>query len=416
MLKNGLRIIVVPMKDSLTATVLVLVEAGSHYEKKEENGISHFLEHMCFKGTTKRPSPLAVSQELDALGAQSNAFTGYECTGYYAKARAKHFGRILDIIADIYLHPTVPGDELQKEKGVIVEEINMYKDLPMREIYRLLDKTLYGDQPAGRSVLGTKKIIRAMKRETFLDYRKAHYTPKATTVVVAGNVQPEEAFKKVEGYFGTLLKSHKPKKPRVRDTQRGLNIGVEHKKSDQAHFQLGFRSVPAGHKDIYAIEVLRSVLGMGMSSRLFKKLRDEMGVCYYVRAESDYHSGHGTFSVASGVDNSRIGKVLDAISLELKVLKKTLVPATELEKAKECLLGPLITGLESSDEITQYFGFQEILHQKLMAPREYVEKIKKVTAAQVQKAAQKLFRDNNANFAIIGPFNNSAPFKKHIRL
>ncbi|MDE2071419.1 MAG: insulinase family protein, partial [Patescibacteria group bacterium] len=162
------------MKDNPTATVLVLVEAGSHYEKKTENGVSHFLEHMCFKGTTNRPSPSAIAHELDALGAQSNAFTGYEYTGYYAKARVKYLPKILDVIADLYLNPTVPADELEKEKGVIIEEINMYKDLPMREVADLLDKTMYGDQPAGRSIAGTKSNIRGMKRDVFIKYRKAN--------------------------------------------------------------------------------------------------------------------------------------------------------------------------------------------------------------------------------------------------
>ena len=415
-LKNGLRVVAVPMKGNPTATVLVLVEAGSHYEDKKQNGISHFLEHMCFKGTSNRPSPTAIAHELDALGASSNAFTSYEFTGYYAKARAQNLGKIFDVVADLYLHPTVPAEELEKEKGVIIEEINMYEDLPMRSVGHVLDEVMYGNQPAGRKILGTKKTIRAMKRDTFLRYRTKHYVPKATTVVVAGNVNAQEVFKKVKKYFGALPRAPKVAKPPVKEAQRGVQVGIKHKESSQCHFQLGFRGVPAGHKDEHAIEVLRAVLGQGMSSRLFKKLREEMGVCYYIRATTEYNADHGKFVIASGVDNGRVGLVLNAIMEELTSIKKTLVPPMELAKAKESLLGNMIMDLESSDEVAEYFGSQEILHQPLRVPEEYIKKIRAVTGPQVRAAARKFLRSNTANLALVGPFKTPTRFKKLIRL
>lgn len=415
-LANGLRIIAVPMEGSPTVTVLVFVEAGSHYEEKRQNGISHFLEHMCFKGTAKRPSPMAISHELDGLGATSNAFTSYEYTGYYAKARSKNFPKLLDVIADMYLHPTVPREELEKEKGVIIEEINMYEDLPMRSVGHVLDSVMYGDQPAGRKILGTKETIRAMKRDTFIQYRTKHYVPESTVVIVAGDVEAGVVFRKVESYFSKLPKARKPKKPCVEDTQKSPRAGTQYKKSSQAHFQLGFRSVPISHKDVYAIEVLKTVLGQGMSSRLWKKLRGEMGVCYYVRAETENHSDHGKFIIASGVDVARIGLVLEVIAKELKEIKEGLVLAEEFTKAKEYLLGNLLMNLESSDEIAEYFGGQEILHRPLLTPQKYIEKIRKVTPAQVRAVAQKLFKNNKANLAVVGPFRNSSRFKKLIRL
>lgn len=415
-LKNGLRVVAVPMKGNPTATVLVLVEAGSHYENKENNGISHFLEHMCFKGTSNRPSPAAIAHELDGLGATSNAFTSYEYTGYYAKARSGNVEKIFDVIADLYLHPTVPADELEKEKGVIIEEINMYKDLPMREVGHLLDKVMYGEQAAGRKILGTKENIRAMQREEFLRYRTKHYVPEATTVVVAGGVDAAKALTMAKKYFGGLQRAKKPRKPAVRDTQGSAQAGTEHKKSSQCHFQLGFRSVPVGHKDEPAIEVLATVLGRGMSSRLFRKLREEMGVCYYVRAGVDHNSDHGKVIISSGVDNKRAELVLKTIMGELKAIKESRVPADELLKAKEFLMGNTLMDLESSDEAAEYFGLQEILRQKLQTPEEYLKKIKAVSAAQVQTAAKKLFTASRANLALIGPFKNPVPLKKLIRL
>lgn len=415
-LQNGLRVVVVPMKGSPTATVLVLVEAGSHYERKEQNGISHFLEHMCFKGTSNRPSPSAISHELDALGAESNAFTSYEYTGYWAKARGKHFDKLLDVIADLYLHPTLPKEEIEKEKGVIVEEINMYEDLPMRSVGDLLDRVMYGEQPAGRKIVGTKEIVRSIKRDDFVEYRTRHYVPESTAVIVAGDLKPREVFKKIEAYFEPLSRSKKPLKPKVKDGQRGANVGVEYKKSSQTHFQLGFRSVPVDSNHVYAIEVLKTILGQGMSSRLFRKLREEMGVCYYVRAQSENNLDHGKFVISSGVDIARAELVLSVIMGELKRLKKELVQKEELDKAKELMLGSMAMGLEASDELASYFGGQEIMRRKLMGAEEYAKKIRAVSSAQVRAMARMLFKNNKANLAVVGPFKNTARFKKLIRL
>src|ERR1035437_474694 len=203
-LHNGLRVITVPMKDNPTVTVLVLVEAGSKYETKKINGISHFLEHMCFKGTTKRPKAIDISKELDALGSQYNAFTAQEYTGYYAKSDAKHFRQIFDIVSDIYLNSTFPEAEMQKEKGVIIEEINMYEDMPQRHVQDLVMKLLYGDQPAGWNIAGEKKNILNMKRDTFVSYKSMHYLPEATVLVVAGKVTEKDVLKEVEKVFGSI--------------------------------------------------------------------------------------------------------------------------------------------------------------------------------------------------------------------
>ena len=197
------------MKDNPTATVLVLVEAGSKYENKENNGISHFLEHMCFKGTAKRPKAIDISKELDALGSQYNAFTGQEYTGYYAKSDAKNLNKIFDVVSDIYLNSTFPEAEIEKEKGVIIEEINMYEDMPNRHVQDLMGELLYGDQPAGWNVAGTKENILKMKRSDFVDYKKAHYVPEATILVVSGKINERDVLKKANAVFGKIEKSKK---------------------------------------------------------------------------------------------------------------------------------------------------------------------------------------------------------------
>src|ERR1035437_9929142 len=203
-LHNGLRVITVPMKDNPTVTVLVLVEAGSKYEEKKVNGISHFLEHMCFKGTIKRPKAMDISKELDALGSQYNAFTAQEYTGYYAKSDSRHFKQIFDVVSDIYLNSTFPDTEMQKEKGVIIEEINMYEDMPQRHVQDLMMQLLYGDQPAGWNIAGEKKNILNMKRNDFVNYKKQHYLPEATVLIVAGAVTEKQVMREVKKIFSVV--------------------------------------------------------------------------------------------------------------------------------------------------------------------------------------------------------------------
>src|SRR3989338_2288405 len=289
-LPNGLRVITVPMKDNPTVTVLVLVEAGSKYEEKRINGVSHFLEHMCFKGTTKRPKAVDISKELDALGSQYNAFTAQEYTGYYAKSDARHFRQIFDIVSDIYLNSTFPDAEMQKEKGVIIEEINMYEDMPNRHVQDLIMKLLYGNQPAGWNIAGEKKNILKMKRDDFVNYKKAHYLPEATTIVISGKVNEKEAMKEVDKIFGKIPRGKKTQKLKVKEIQIKPQVLVNFKKTDQTHFVLGTRSLNLFDKKNAVLSVLAGVLGGGMSSRLFQKLREEMGVGYYVRAYNDSYT------------------------------------------------------------------------------------------------------------------------------
>src|SRR3989344_2401449 len=232
-LYNGLRIITAPEPDNPAATILVLVEAGSEYETKEINGLSHFLEHLCFKGTKKRPKAIDISGELDGIGAFYNAFTSQEVTGYFAKAEAKHFDKILDVVSDIYLNSVFDSAEIDKERGVIIEEINMYEDLPMAKVHYLFSELLYGDQPAGWDIVGEKEIIRTLTREDFIAYRKKHYLAGKTIVVVAGNINEDEAIAKVKSIFTDIPTGAEVKKAKPKETQEKPELLVKYKKSDQ---------------------------------------------------------------------------------------------------------------------------------------------------------------------------------------
>lgn len=414
-LKNGLRLVTVPMKDNPTVTVLVLVEAGSKYETKDVNGISHFLEHMCFKGTDKRPKAIDISKELDALGSQYNAFTAQEYTGYYAKSDAKHFKQILDVVSDIYLNSTFPEVEMQKEKGVIIEEINMYEDMPNRHVQDLMMKLLYGDTPAGWNIAGEKQNILDMKREDFVKYKKAHYVPSATVLVVAGQVKEAEVLKEVNKIFGHIKPNKKDKKLKVIDKQDKPEVLVKFKETDQTHFVLGMRTYDMFNKKNPVLSVLGGVLGGGMSSRLFQKLREEMGVGYYVRAYNDVFTDHGFFQISAGVDNKRIDEVLEAVLLECKKLTLEKVDDEELNKVKECLIGNMKLSLESSDDIANFFGGQELLKKEIKKLDDKASEIRKVTSADILKLAKQIFTTNNLSLALIGPFKDENKFLKLLK-
>ncbi len=414
-LSNGLKVITIHMADTPTVTVLVMVEAGSEYERKEQNGISHFLEHMCFKGTTLRPTALDISKELDSIGANYNAFTSDEYTGYYAKSAPKHVHKIFNVVSDLYLNPVFDHKEIEKEKGVIIEEINMYKDLPHRHVQELFLKLLYGDQPAGWSIAGTRETVQAVKRDDFIEYRSHHYVPEATTVIVAGNFDDKKIQKDILATFGHIPRSKKDKKPKVVEVQSNPAIILEDRKTDQAHLVLGVRGYPITSPKTPALRILNAVLGAGMSSRLFQKLREEMGVGYYVRSSYEPMIDHGIFSVSVGSDVKRVEEVITAVIVELNKLKTELVSKEELQKTKDYLIGTMLLGLESSDAVAEFYGYQEVLRHELRTPADIIKEIKSVTAEQIKAEAKKIFVDKHLNLAVVGPTLHEEKLKEILR-
>jgi predicted Zn-dependent peptidase len=415
-LKNGLRIVVVPIKNAPSVTVMSLIEAGSKYENKQNNGISHFLEHMYFKGTEKRPKSIDISREFDSLGAEHNAFTSQEVTGYWAKAHKKHTDKLLDIISDMYLRPTFPANDLETEKGVIVEEINMYEDLPQRLVHEVFDELLYGNQPAGWSIAGTKENVRSFKRDDFINYRKNHYVSSATTIVIAGDVDEKEIFKKVEKAFVEMPTGKKTDKKKVAEKQSGPAVATRFKETDQTHLVIGVRAFDIYDKRMSALRLLSAVLGGGMSSRLFQKMREELGICYYVRSGINEFTDHGTFVVSAGVDSSRVEQGIKGILDEMKRIRDEKIPETELRKAKDYIIGNMYLGLESSDELANFFGSQEILKEKIKTPKEVEAEMEKITAADISKVAAEIITNKGLNMAIIGKYKDAVKFKNILKV
>lgn len=411
-LKNGLRVILVPQPDNLATTFLVLVEAGSKYETKDINGISHFLEHMCFKGTEKRPNALAIAGELDAIGSEYNAFTSQEWTGYFAKAQAKHNDTILDVISDLYLNPVFNVKEVEKEKGVVIEELNMYEDMPQRKVADLFLELLYGDQPAGWDVGGKKEIIQKLTREAVVDYRSQHYVAKATVIVVSGNFEPKKMLAKIEKTFSNIHDGKKFGKIKTVESQTKPQILVKHKESDQTHLILGCRAFDLFDERKYALEILGDILGGGMSSRLFQKVREELGAAYYVKADAELLTDHGFLAVAAGVDHKKIDIVIKAILGELNRVAEGEITKKDLSNAKDHLTGRMLLGLETSDALALFYGGQEILERSISTPSDVAKSIGKVKMEDVIEVAKDIFKDSKLNLALIGPYKDRGQFER----
>lgn len=415
-LDNGLRIITAPQVGNPAVTVLVLVETGSKYETKELNGISHFLEHMCFKGTKKRPMAIDISSELDGIGASYNAFTGFEYTGYYAKVDKSHFAKALDVVSDIYLNQIFDPEEIVRESGVVIEELNMYEDLPMRRVQDIFTTLLYGDQPAGWDIGGRKEVIKRINRDNFVVYLNEHYLANSTVVVVAGGIDEGKALEDVKKAFSNIKTGKKAGKLAVKESQDKPGLFVKGKDSDQTHLVLGVRAYDLFDDRRYAIEVLADVLGGGMSSRLWRVVRDEMGAAYYVRAENDELTDHGYLAASAGVHNKKFIPVVEAILKEFKKLKDEKVSNEELKKVKNHMIGGLMLGLETSDSVASFYGMQEILAKEIITPEELVGKIQAVTSGEIQEIARDIFTNDKLNLSVIGPITDEKALRQVLKI
>ena len=400
-----------------SVTVLVMVKAGSRYETKKNNGISHFLEHMAFKGTKKRPSAIQISTLIDGIGGEFNAFTGKETTGYYIKSSSNHIDLSLDVLSDMLTNSLLDKKEIDKERGVILEEINLYEDTPARKIGDVYERLLYKDTPMGWDIAGEKDVIKKIQREDFLSYMKSLYSADNITVVVAGGIDSSKAKELVEKCFGKMSKFNILRHRKVVENQVKPEVFIKEKKTEQVHIALGVRTVPLEHPDHYPLGVLSAVLGGGMSSRLFHEVREKRGLAYYVRSSSDHYQDCGSLVSVAGVDPKRVQEAVKVMVEEYaKIKSQTLeVSSQELTKAKEFLKGHFVLELEDSRAVAGFYGSQELLEKKIDTPEEVIEKIKKVTLDDVKLVAKRYFVNKGLNLAAIGKFPNGQKFEKLLR-
>ncbi|MDP3837141.1 MAG: pitrilysin family protein [bacterium] len=406
-LSNKMPLIIAPVVGAKTVTALVMVKTGSKYETAKESGLSHFLEHIFFKGTERRPSTLIISAELDVLGGEYNAFTSKEYTGYYVKVAAGKLGKALDILGDMLTGSKFEAVEIEREKGVIIEELNMYEDNPLMHVEDVLESCLYGDTPAGRDTIGTKETIKSFKRADFLRYFKRQYGANSMTVVLCGAISVADRVA-ASRIFGSFPKNSWQDKQKVKEKQLHPAVKTVFKNTDQINMALAVRTYPLGHKDELVMKLLSVILGGSMSSRLFISLRERSGLAYYVRTHSEHYTDSGYLSAQAGVPKDKAEAAIKIILEEYKRISNEVVPAAELSRAKDLVSGRLLMQLEASDEIANWYGLQAVTRNKLTDPEEIEKKLRKVTSADILRVAKSIMKQNNLNLALIGPVKKSS--------
>ena len=412
-LPSGLRIITAPMQGTNTVTVLVLCGTGSDYEAREIGGISHFLEHMFFKGTEKRPTPESIKHELDGMGSISNAFTSHEITGYHIKAAKTYLNQSLDLLADIYKNPLLQADEIERERQVIIEEMHKDRDTPTLYIWWVWEHLLYGDQPAGLDVIGEEKIIRALTRKEFSDYFSHQYVAGNTAVVVAGNFDEQETVRTITTLFSGVREAAPARvKPSLIEIQTAPALHLEYKETDQTHIALGFRAFAADHPRRYTAEVLAAILGGSWSARMWDRIREKLGLAYTVFTAHESYSNRGFLTTYAGVDHRNIEATIRAAMEEYRRVVAEAIPAAELKRVKDYIRGTTLIGLEQSNAVASFIGTEEMTTGKPMTPDEIFAKIESVTADDLRAVAGEIIRPERLNLAMIGPVKEKEPFEK----
>lgn len=410
-LPHGLPVILVDTDAFPTVTTLVLVGAGSRYEGKKNNGIAHFFEHMAFKGSRKYPTSFDISSIIEGLGGVFNAFTAKDHTGYWVKAPTEHFDTVVEVLSDMVLHPLLDPQEIEREKNVIVEEINMYEDMPARKISDIFDELLYGGHPLGYDIAGTEQTVRSFQRKTFIDYIGSLYHPKNAVVIVAGGLTKEgktqdQYLEKVTQQFGSWNGRKKQRIVRYKGKQTKPQLHVTYKKTEQAHFCLGYRAIPLNDPRRSALTVLSAVLGGGMSSRLFMEVRERRGLCYYISTGRELYTDTGHIVTQAGVTNSaeKINEAIAVVCAEHESIANGKITDREIRKAKELLKGRLLISLEDSFQMASLQGTRYLFEQQIVDPKKIIEKLERVGKDDIVGLARELFVEKHLNIALIGPY------------
>jgi predicted Zn-dependent peptidase len=411
-LSNGLRVLTAPLDHAQSVACYVMLAAGSRYEQSGNRGIAHFAEHMFFKGTERRPTARDLSMEVDGIGGEFNAFTSKEYTAYYIRCAGEQRDRALDVLVDMLRHSKFDADEVEREKGVIVEEMNMYFDTPRDYVSSLYDQVVFGDNPLGWETLGTRETIKAAKRDTFLDYLGRWYKPQRMVVGVSGMVG-DDLVPRLEELLGDIS-GDDPGGPPPADVERSPEprVRVHHKDSDQAQVCLGVPSYPIQHPDRYALQMLATVLGTGMSSRLFLEVRERRGLAYYVYGVNQSYTDAGTLLAQGGVDIARIDQAVTTIVEQFRGMAEQPVPSDELEKARALAKGRFVLQTESPNGLILYGLRREVLEGKAAEPEELLAGLDAVTAEDIQRVAQDVIDGEGIRLAVIGPFDDEERFVK----
>ena len=413
-LQNGMRVHLLPFSGTEAATALVFIKVGSRNEHADVNGASHYIEHLMFKGTKRRPTTLDISRALDAVGAEYNAFTGKEYTGYYVTIEARKLPLAIDMLHDMIFHSKYDPKEMDRERGVIIEEINMYQDNPMMHVEDLLEETLFRGSTLAWNIAGSPKTMRGMTREQVIAYRDAHYVPSRMVIAVAGKVD-KKTLGILEKTFGSVKAKPEPN-PHVPFAPNAPSVtprcSVQNKKVEQLQVALGFPSFGIADPRNRSLSLLATILGGTMSSRLFISVRERKGLCYFVRAENGAYDDVGAFMIRSGLDKSRLPEAMKTILGEVEKVKRSGVTPRELKEAKDNFRGRILLRLEESSNRADWYARQELLLGKAKTPEERMKEIDAVTAAEVKAVAREVLDLSKMAVAAIGPFKDGEAFLK----
>lgn len=411
-LDNGLRIVSETMPGTRSVAVSLYVGAGSRYERPEEAGISHLLEHLLFKGTTKRPSAQEISELIEGVGGIMNAGTDRELTVYYAKVARPHFDRAADVLTDMVRNPLIAPEELEKERKVVIEELSSIGDSPAQLVDVLLDETMWPDQPLGRDVAGSEESVLAITREGTVDYLKRQYVPNNIVVAVAGAVEHDEVVAAIRDALGDW-KRGKPADwfPAI-NGQQAPRTAVKYKATEQAHIEIAVHAMSSHDPDRFALDLISVILGEGMSSRLFLELREKRALCYDVHSYASHYLDTGSFAVYAGVDPKKAIESSQALLEELAKIRDDSVTDEELYKAKELSKGRLLLRMEDTRSVSGWLGGQEMLQGHIKTPDEVVALVEAVTPDDMRRVAKKILDPRMMTMAVVGPFRSDKRFAK----
>lgn len=415
-LQNGLRIITVPVPTSESVTISFWIGVGSRSENDSNAGVSHFLEHMVFKGSVKRPTAKEIAEAVDGFGGEFNAGTSKEWTNFYIKASKSNITKAFDVLYDMVINPVLDSKEIEREKGVILEEMSMYEDTPMYKIGDVYENLIFKGDNLGKDIIGNAISIKNMKRDDFLRYREDHYYTDNIVITVSGGIDEKVVIDLCNSYFKDLKK-----KGNIEETNFNFKyindrprIILKYKDIEQVHLIFGYVSGERGNKDMYIENVLAAVLGQGMSSRLFTEVRERRGLAYSVRTGIDRYADTGTINTYAGVEPSKVEEAIRVIRDEHMAIASGDKPISdsELSKAKEFVKGHFALSLEDTTNINTFYGQNELLLGEIITPEETIKGIDSVSREDVVRVAKQHFKNSAMNLAIIGPFKDEKKFAK----
>lgn len=414
-LDNGLRVITSVMTHTRSVCLAFLVGAGSCYENEEDAGISHFAEHMYFKGTKRRPTAKEISQDVEGVGGIINAGTDKEMTVFWCKVADAHFPVALDVLSDLLCNSRFDSNDMEQECRVIIEEINMHMDIPQQRVNMLIDELLWPNQPLGREIIGSKETVASTTRERMLRYIRSRYLPNDTVISIAGNIQPDEALARIEALFHDWSAGQVSEGYVTNSGQDTPRLRVEHKNSEQMHLCLGVHGFSRFHLRRFALDLLNTAFGVGMSSRLFTEIRENKGLAYDIHSYVEHFLNSGSFAIYAGVDTNKAETAIATIVEEMAKLRQG-ITADELRRAKELSKGRLQLRLEDSQNVALWLGGQELLRREILDIDQVISIIEAITGDELKQVAQEILVDNGLNLAVVGPVKREEPLLNLLKL